>query len=49
MASAVAIGDDGESAEFAEVLSESMVIEDLLPLYFTLCTDEQDSVPTRPR
>jgi serine/threonine-protein phosphatase 2A regulatory subunit A len=34
----------GRLAEFAEVLSESMVIEDLLPLYFTLCTDEQDSV-----
>ena len=39
----------GRLAEFAEVLSESMVIEDLLPLYFTLCTDEQDSVPMRPR
>jgi len=39
----------GRLAEFAEVLSESMVIEDLLPLYFTLCTDEQDSVPIRPR
>lgn len=38
----------GRLAEFAEVLSESMVIEDLLPLYFTLCTDEQDSVPIRP-
>jgi serine/threonine-protein phosphatase 2A regulatory subunit A len=39
----------GRLAEFAEVLSESMVIEDLLPLYFTLCTDEQDSVPMRPK
>ena len=37
----------GRLAEFAEVLSESMVIEDLLPLYFTLCTDEQDSVRAR--
>ena len=39
----------GRLAEFAEVLSESMVIEDLLPLYFTLCTDEQDSVRARER
>ena len=39
----------GRLAEFAEVLSESMVIEDLLPLYFTLCTDEQDSVRARDR
>ena len=39
----------GRLAEFAEVLSESMVIEDLLPRYFTLCTHEQDSVPMRPK